>query len=80
MRADSDALLQLVFYKSMEPQLGEMEKKMLCVCKREIINKGRQVGVENDIELERWRCTGKETEMGTAEREHWGRARKMDAV
>lgn len=33
MRADSDALLQLVFYKSMEPQLGEMEKKCY-VCAR----------------------------------------------
>lgn len=27
MRADSDALLQLVLYKSMESQLGEIEKK-----------------------------------------------------
>lgn len=47
MRADSDALLQLVLYKSMELQLGEIEKKkeMLCVRKREMINKERQVRV-----------------------------------
>lgn len=32
MRTDSDALLQLVSYKSMEPQLGEIEKKnVMCV-------------------------------------------------
>lgn len=32
MHADSDALLQLLVYKSMEPQLGKIEKKnVMCV-------------------------------------------------
>lgn len=39
MRADSDALLQLVLYKSMEPQLGEIEKKKNVVCVQEGNNK-----------------------------------------
>lgn len=59
---DADARRQWCFIAAGVVQIngatawGNWKKKMLCVCKREIINKGRQVRVENDIELERWRC------------------------